>query len=149
MILGYDGNMNDCPFCKLVNEGFPAHVIYENDEAFVMLDRQSVAFGHSMVIPKKHTPLIYEMEDSEYIKLLRLSKDLANIFQENLNPEAVSYLAYGRDIKHVHLHLIPLEYGDEIVEPKKYMKKLSDEQLERDANKLLSMLPDLYHPLSQ
>lgn len=135
--------MKHCPFCDLLENGLPPHAIYEDENFFVMLDRQSVAFGHCMVILKKHVNLIYKMEDDDYTKLLLLAKKLANAIESNLNSKAVSYLTHGLGVMHTHLHLIPLKYGDEIVDPKKYMTQLTDEQLKNNAEKLLSKLPDL------
>lgn len=140
--------MEYCPFCDLVDNGLPPHAIYENENFFVMLDRQSVAFGHCMVILKRHVNLIYKVEDDDYTKLLLLVKKLANVIESNLNPKVVSYLTHGLGVMHTHLHLIPLKYGDEISDPKKYMRRLTDEQLKNDAEKLLSRLPNLKQHLN-
>ena len=140
--------MEMCPFCDLVENGLPSHAIYEDNEFFVLLDRQSVAFGHCMVLPKKHVDLIYEMEDSEYVSLLLLSKKLANIIESHLKVKAVSYLAHGAGVRHVHLHLIPLKHGDEVVNPQKYMKRRSDVQLKHDAERLIAKLPNLEEALA-
>lgn len=134
---------DDCSFCELVKNGFPPHLIFENDDFFVMLDRQSVAFGHCMVIPKKHVALIYEMEDGEYTALMNLAKQFAHILQVSLDPKAVSYLVHGAGIRHVHLHLIPLKYGDEVVNHQKYLRVLSPSELKSDAKKLRSILTEI------
>jgi histidine triad (HIT) family protein len=133
--------MEGCVFCKLLEEGLPPHAIYENEELFVMLDRNSLGFGHVMVIPKTHTDKIYDINDREYQSLLLFSKRLARILEENLETTGVAYVAHSAGLPHTHLHLIPLTEKDEITEPKKHMRRLSDEELKEKAQKLLARMP--------
>jgi len=133
--------MDDCAFCQLPKDGLPPHAIYENEQLFVMLDRQSLGFGHVMIIPKKHTEKIYDMEDVDYQNLLLFSKRLARMLQESLRPKAVAYVAHGAGLLHTHLHLVPITEQDGITDPKKYMRSLSDKELAGEAQRLISMLP--------
>ena len=110
-------SLDACPFCQLISNGLPAHAIYEDERVFVMLDRSSVSFGHVMVIPKKHDEKIYEMGQDDYLNLLAISRRLARLLQETLQPKAVAYVAHGAGLPHVHLHLAPLSERDEIMNP--------------------------------
>jgi histidine triad (HIT) family protein len=132
--------MNECPFCKLVRDRLPAHAIYENERLFVMLDRQSLCFGHVMVIPKAHTAKVYEMGDDEYTTLLLFTKRLAIRIQQALRPKAVAYVAHGAGLPHVHLHLVPLTENDEVSDPQKFLRHLSDEELVAEARRLKELI---------
>lgn len=43
-----------CGFCEIAERGLQAHGLYEDEFAFVILDRDSRGFGHCMVIARRH-----------------------------------------------------------------------------------------------
>jgi histidine triad (HIT) family protein len=93
-----------CAFCQLQRR-LLAHVIYEDDRLYVMLDRQGLTFGHCMVILKRHAPRIYEMEGSEYRYLLEVSRRLARVMQDRLTPTAVAYVVHGAGFKDTRTYI--------------------------------------------
>jgi histidine triad (HIT) family protein len=129
-----------CPFCKL-QRSLPPQVFYEDEHVFVMLDRQGLVFGHCMVIPRKHVVRIYEMDGDDYDYLMAIARKLSRVMHERLAPKAVAYVAHGAGLPHVHLHLVPLTEHDEISDPKKHMRHLSDAQLADEAARLRRVLP--------
>ena len=51
----------DCPFCQLD----PAKHLFSNDLAIVIADGFPISRGHSLIIPKRHFPSLFEATDEE------------------------------------------------------------------------------------
>ena len=133
------------PFCQIANEGLPSHGLYENEALFVILDRESLGFGHCMVVPKRHVVKVYELDQQEYIAFFELAKRLALQLEAVLKVKAVGLVAFGSGLSHAHLYLVPHNTSRVLLYPHEYAKVLSDEELQAAAGKLRSLLPDLTH----
>ena len=53
--------MNDCIFCKIVNNEIKSSTIYEDDLVKVFLDVNPNTNGHMLIIPKKHYENVLEI----------------------------------------------------------------------------------------
>ena len=72
---------NECIFCKIVKKEIPAHVIYEDDEIMVFLDINPVSLGHSIYIPKKHYPDLFNIPEAE-MNFIRKLPNIATKLKE-------------------------------------------------------------------
>src|SRR4030095_3805533 len=140
--------MAGCPFCKLISKN-PPYLIYEDNLFIVIPDENSLGIGHCMIIPKNHTEKIYELDDKTYHEMFSLAKKLSEVLKVypkeknyrsfantgGLQPieNAVAYITFGTGIQHAHLHLVPHNNPDVLLNPEKYLKKLSGEELEKNA----------------
>jgi len=109
--------MDDCIFCKIVKGEIPSAKVYEDDTVYAFLDIAPLAWGHTLVIPKKHVERITEMSAEEAAALMSVVPKLAkavlgatgakglNVLQNN---GAVS----GQAVDHLHVHLIPRDAND-------------------------------------
>ena len=100
-----------------MERGLPQHSIYEDEYFFVMLDKDSLGFGHSLVIPKEHNEKVYELDDEKYKKLFELAKKLTQKLLRATGKKAVAYVAFGSGITHAHLHLVPHDNQDALINP--------------------------------
>ena len=125
---------NDCIFCKIIRGEIPAVRIYENQKVTAFLDNNPVKPGHVLVVPKKHSDYIFDLDDGEYTELMLESKKVAKILKNRLQPKKVGLVVEGFGVAHVHVHLIPINKGNEL-NPEK--AKHSDiEELNRIAMKI-------------
>ena len=53
-------------FTKIIEGEIPAYKIAEDDHFLAFLDVMPLVKGHTLVIPKKETDLIFDMETDEY-----------------------------------------------------------------------------------
>jgi len=96
--------MDDCIFCKIIKGIIPSYKIYEDKEYLAFLDISQFTRGHTLVIPKKHVNYIWNVKNiAEYMKLVQ------NIGKHYRNKGYiyVDMMVFGRDVPHVHVHLIP------------------------------------------
>ena len=44
--------MENCIFCKIINQEIPSYKIYEDDKVYAFLDISQATKGHNLVVPK-------------------------------------------------------------------------------------------------
>ena len=107
--------MNDCIFCKIINNNIPSYKVYEDDKVLAFLDVNPVSYGHTLIIPKKHI-LDYEEIDLETLNHInQIGKELYIKLKEKLSPASIQLVQNNgkiQEVKHYHLHLIPY-YNEE------------------------------------
>src|SRR5947208_1361392 len=96
-----------CPFCEIASHGLPAHGLYEDAHAFVIMDRGSLGPDHCMVIPRAHVPTLYGLDESTYAPVMGLVRRLARLLQRISGRKAVGLTAFGSGLPHAHMHLVP------------------------------------------
>ena len=124
----------DCVFCKIITGEIPAVKIYENQKVTAFLDNNPVKPGHVLVVPKKHEDYVFDMDDKEYTDLMLESKKIAKILKNKLQPKKVGLVVEGFGVPHVHVHLIPINKGNEL-NPEK-AKHTEIEELNRIAQRI-------------
>lgn len=104
----------DCIFCKIINNDISSYKIYENDMVFCFLDINPLSSGHTLIIPKKHFKDISDI-DSEYLSSINdATKYVYNLLMSKLGPDGIRIVQNNgicQEIKHYHVHLIPV-YND-------------------------------------
>jgi histidine triad (HIT) family protein len=106
--------MENCIFCKIVKGEIPCVKIWEDEKYLAFLDLGQINPGHTLVIPKKHTDYIFDLEDNEYCELLLSGKKIAKKLKLKLNPKRVGLAVEGFGVPHVHLHMVPINNGNEL-----------------------------------
>lgn len=105
--------MDNCAFCKISKGELAVTKIYEDDSAFAFLDKHPINPGHILVIPKKHEPDFYKLDDKSYSALMLVVKKLSRVVNDCFNPKKVGLIIAGWDVPHTHVHIVPmLDYHD-------------------------------------
>jgi diadenosine tetraphosphate (Ap4A) HIT family hydrolase len=103
---------NDCIFCHLDRE-----ILVENEFAVAVYDRFPVSPGHSLVIPRRHAVMIWDLADDEYDACFRLVRALKPILEAGHKPDGFNVgvncgATAGQSVWHAHIHVIPRFPGD-------------------------------------
>lgn len=105
----------ECPFCDPTGL---SGVVAEQGAVFAVEDRYPVSPGHTLVIPRRHTPDYFSMtagerHDAEEL-LFRLRERLlaADHTIEGFNVGMNCGEVAGQTVPHAHIHLIPRRRGD-------------------------------------
>lgn len=107
-----------CIFCDIVAGKAPASVVYEDEQALIILDLFPVREGHALILPKQHEQYVERLDDELAAHLLRLARRLVRAQQAaGLRADANNLLinngaAANQHVPHVHLHVIPRLKGD-------------------------------------
>lgn len=112
-----NGAMGDCIFCKIAKREIPAEVVYEDDCALAFLDIKPRSPGHTIVIPKIHSPSISELDDGLVGPLFVAVKRVGTIVKNALGAPGITYginqgRASGQEVNHIHVHIMPRLPGD-------------------------------------
>jgi histidine triad (HIT) family protein len=128
--------VTDCIFCKIVSGEIPSIKIWEDEKHLAFLDVNPINPGHTLLIPKKHSDYIFDLEDKEYSELMLKAKEIAKLLKEKLNPKKVGTAIEGFGVPHIHIHIVPLNKGNEL-NPER-AKPMSKEEL----NKIAKMIKE-------
>lgn len=124
-------------FTKIVNGEIPCYKIAETENCFAFLDINPLAKGHTLVIPKKETDNLFDLDNALYSELCLLAKKIAVAIGKNIPCKKVGIAVVGLEVPHAHIHLIPLNgiYDIDFSRPK---LKLSQEEFKKIAEKISS-----------
>ena len=107
----------------------------ENDDFLAFLDVFPIAEGHTLVIPKKSTDYIFDIEEQEFIGLHLFAKKVALAIDKVIPCARVGSAVVGLEVPHAHIHLIPInEIGD--VSFQKEKLQLSSTKMQEIANSI-------------
>jgi histidine triad (HIT) family protein len=104
----------DCLFCKIIAGEIPAEKIYEDDKVLAFLDINPVTYGHTLIIPKEHYPMMPDVPDELLGHCFIKAKELMIKIKKAMESDYVSVSVSGIDIPHFHIHLIPRKMGDKL-----------------------------------
>lgn len=101
-----------CVFCKIVNGEIPSTKIYEDEDVLAILDLSQVTYGHTLVMPKKHTADLIECDEETYLKVMSTVQKLAKLITEKCHASGCNILSNihasaGQTVMHMHVHIIP------------------------------------------
>lgn len=85
---------------------------HEDGDILSFPDHNPVKPGHTLVIPAQHYRWFYELPDDVYQKLFRAAKKIATELKEQYKADYVRLSIVGKDVPHVHVHLIPHKLSD-------------------------------------
>jgi histidine triad (HIT) family protein len=126
--------MENCIFCKIIEGKIPAVKVWEDKNHLAILDMNSINPGHTLLIPKKHDDYLFDLNDKEYSELMLKAKELAKMLKKKLNPVRVGMAVEGFGVPHVHIHLVPVNKGNEL-NPER-ARFYSEEELKKIAEKI-------------
>ena len=110
----------DCVFCKIVAGEIPAQRVDEDEHTVAFMDLNPWTRGHALVVPRTHTPNLYEIDDEELARANAAARRLALRMRDRLACDGINLLnstnpAAWQTIFHFHLHVIP-RYEDDPLE---------------------------------
>jgi histidine triad (HIT) family protein len=122
-------------FTRIINGEIPSYKVAENECYYAFLDINPLAEGHTLVIPRKETDYIFDIEDEEYQGLFLFAKKVATAMRKVIPCERIGIAVVGLEISHAHIHLVPLKtiYDIDFKKPK---LKLSHEEFAEIAAKI-------------
>ena len=131
--------MPKCIFCDMIEGKLSCHMIYQDDDCIVILDKYPIDNGHSLIITKKPYEKLTDMDVDEVAKLFSKIPKIANAIIMATNADAFSIAqnngkAAKQIIPHVHVHIIPRYNKTGILWTKR--KILKDNELNELAQKI-------------
>ena len=131
---------DDCIFCGIVAGEVPGQKVDEDEHTVAFVDLNPWTRGHALVIPRRHTPNLYEIDDDELRHTAVAARCLARRMRERLGCDGVNVLnaaepAAWQTVFHFHLHVIP-RYHDDPLELPAHPGEASPDELAEVADEL-------------
>lgn len=122
-------------FSKIAKGEIPSHKVAEDENYFAFLDINPLVKGHTLVIPKKEVPYVFDLDDESLSGLMIFSKRVAKALEKAIPCLRIGVAVVGLDVPHTHIHLIPLNKMSDMnfSNPK---LKLSEEEFKEIAEKI-------------
>lgn len=95
-------------FSKIINGEIDSYKIAEDEKHIAFLDAMPLVKGHTLVVPKKETDLIFDLEAEDYKDLWAFTQDIAKQIKKAVPCKRVGIAVVGLEVPHAHIHLIPL-----------------------------------------
>ena len=104
-----------CIFCEIGKGNIPAKKVYEDEKYLAFLDLSQTTIGHTLVIPKKHSKNIFELDENS-LDIMSAVKKVALILKKTFNPIGINIVSNNerplQSVEHFHIHLIPRYEND-------------------------------------
>jgi histidine triad (HIT) family protein len=107
-------------FTKIVQGDIPCYKVAEDDDYLAFLDINPLAKGHTLVIPKKETDYIFDLEPAAYQGLFLFARKVARAMGQVLPCKRIGVAVLGLEVPHAHIHLVPIQgiYDIDFSKPK-------------------------------
>jgi len=123
-------------FTKIVNGEIPAYKVAEDENYLAFLDIFPVAKGHTLVIPKKEVDYLFDLDNETYCGLQLFAKKVALGLKKAIACKRVGVLVLGLEVPHAHIHLVPIQSENDVLNFSN-KKKFTPEEFE-EIRKIIS-----------
>lgn len=112
-------------FTRIVNGEIPCYKVAEDDQFLAFLDINPLAKGHTLVIPRRETDYIFDINDQEYSHLFLFAKKVALAIEKVVSCKRIGIAVLGLEVPHAHIHLVPINtvYDIDFSKPKLALSK--------------------------
>lgn len=105
----------DCRYCQKMLSA--KEKLYEDEKTIALLSDSPAAYGHILVMPKEHYPIIEQVPDFVVDHVFRIANKISIAAFEALHVQGTNMLvnngvAAGQDSAHFMIHIIPRREGD-------------------------------------
>ena len=108
--------MADCLFCGIVDGSVPSQTIDSDERTVAFMDIAPATPGHALVVPRKHSADLLEIDDDDLSATVIASQRLARRMKDVLGADGINLInacgaAAWQTVFHFHIHVIP-RYDD-------------------------------------
>lgn len=95
-------------FTKIINGEIPCYKVAEDEFHIAFLDVVPLKKGHVLVVPKKETDYIFDIETAEYTAFMSFTQRVAKAMKAVIDCKKIGVAVVGLEVPHAHIHLIPI-----------------------------------------
>ena len=124
-------------FSKIIAGEIPCYKIAENEKFFAFLDVYPLVKGHTLVVPKIEVDNFFDMPDNYLSEMLLFAKPIAKAIEKAFDCNRCGISVIGLEVPHAHMHLIPINYADDLNFTRRKLK-LSEAEMKAAQEKILN-----------
>ena len=114
-------------FTRIIKGEIPSYKIAEDENFYAFLDINPLKKGHILVVPKKETDYLFDMEDNLLGDMMIFAKKVAKAIEKVIPCKRIGVAVLGLEVPHAHIHLIPIQGGNDIDFSKAKLKMTTEE----------------------
>lgn len=114
-------------FTKIIAGEIPSYKIAEDEQHLAFLDAMPLVKGHTLVIPKKETDFIFDLENEDFKNLWSFAQTVAKKLEKAYPSQRIAVAVVGLEVPHAHIHLIPIDKMDDMNFKNERLKLSGDE----------------------
>lgn len=113
-------NANECAFCKIIQHRDPdVREVYRDEHVMAFLPLEPATLGHTLVVPRKHIPDIWNVDEDTAAHLSKAVVRLSKAVEVAIGPEGLNIIqsngeAASQTVFHLHVHIVPRWTGDAV-----------------------------------
>src|SRR5690349_2476026 len=132
--------MTECIFCRIIQGGENAEILYRTERVVAILDINPIHFGHVLIIPRTHATTFLEVPESELPELIHTVQVVSRAVVASLNPPGFNIFsnngkAAGQSVFHFHFHVTP-RYEDDNIQFVLKLKKYPVNEMKEYADRI-------------
>lgn len=124
-------------FTKIVAGEIPSFSLAEDENYLAFLDAMPLVKGHTLIIPKKETDLIFDLEKEDFKNLWSFAQQVAKKMEKAFPDRRIAVAVVGLEVPHAHIHLIPIQKMEDM-NFKNVRLKFSDEEYREIQNLIIN-----------
>jgi histidine triad (HIT) family protein len=101
-------------FTKIINGDIPCYKVAEDENYFAFLDINPLRAGHTLIVPKKETDYIFDLDDDQLTGIVLFSKKVAAAIKAAFPCNRIGVAILGLEVPHVHIHLVPMDSMEDV-----------------------------------
>jgi len=114
-------------FSKIAAGEIPSYKCAESERFYAFLDINPLVKGHTLVIPRREVDYIFDMEDEELAEYQVFAKKVAKAVKAACPCIKVAQVVIGLEVRHAHIHLIPMNSEADVDFKREKLKPSKDE----------------------
>ena len=104
-----------CPFCEAISGSLPVRTVMNDDIVIAFLDRRPVFKGHVLVVPKRHTVTLADLDadlvGALFERVQRVSARMPAALGCDGTFVAINNVV-SQSVAHLHVHVVPRRRKD-------------------------------------
>ena len=95
-------------FSKIISNEIRSYKVSENENFLAFLVILPLTKGHVLVVPKKETDYLFDINSDDYLELWKFAKQIAKAMDKAIDCKRIGVAVIGLEVPHAHIHLVPL-----------------------------------------
>ena len=120
---------------RIIAGELPSYKVAEDKDFFAFLDINPIAWGHTLVVPKKEVDYIFDLDDIVLGNMAVFTKKVADAIKTAIPCRKVGMAVLGLEVPHSHIHLVPLKNEGDMAFKKK-IENPDKEQMQEICEKI-------------
>jgi histidine triad (HIT) family protein len=96
-------------FTRIIRSELPGRLVWRDDRAVAFLTIAPLRPGHTLVVPVEEIDHWLDVPPELMQHLTLVAQKVGQAVQRTFRPEKVGLMIAGLEVRHVHLHVIPIK----------------------------------------